>query len=195
MKDFSKIRYLKINAEDPYECVFRDVIIDLVEDTLVSGTIMFGSIEENEDRYTVNIRDGLDDLPNNDASIFAKVVDNGIYHLLDDEMNEVFVSEGYVPNLMDYYNVEQGYGDYIDIRIENTDKKKLHHKQTSKITFNDVDDWTEVERETQPNMYAKGMCDAFVIVKKTLIGADTPEIGVADVLNLIANFKTRRESN
>ena len=89
-KDFTNVRYLKFSAHDPWEVEFYNVIIDLTKDCLVSGIIKSGN--ENDYKWSINIEKNLNELPNTDSSIFAKVVDSGIYHLLDENMNELFIS-------------------------------------------------------------------------------------------------------
>lgn len=191
MKDFSKVRYLKFSADDPYECTFKDVIIDLVEDKMIYGFITIGSIEDGDERITFDVEHNLSELQHGDKfSIFAKVVDSGVYYLLDENMNEVFISEGYVPRLMDYYNVERGFGDYIELKFDDINTGKLWHQEQNKISYNDEDEWNEVQHKSL-NLYEKGMLDAFALVKRTLTNAKTPDIGAIDVLSLIVNFENK----
>lgn len=51
----------------------------------------------------------------NSKTIYEKVRDEGIYSLLDDNQNEIFRLEGYVPNK--FLPEEDGYGDYITLDI------------------------------------------------------------------------------
>jgi hypothetical protein len=49
------------------------------------------------------------------ASVHYKCCDDGIYTLLDKDMNEIKTIKGYVPNIM--CPKEEGYGDYIIMEI------------------------------------------------------------------------------
>jgi hypothetical protein len=50
------------------------------------------------------------------ADIHYKICDNGDYYLKDEKEEEVLHSEGYVPNLLSID--DQGYGDYIIIKVD-----------------------------------------------------------------------------
>ena len=142
MKDFTNVHYLKFSAEDPCEIKFTDIVIDLVTDCIISGVISSG--RENEDKWSIDIKKNLNELPNSKYSFFAKVVDTGVYWLLDENMHPVYKSESYVPSLMDYYNCEPGYGDYIELSIDNENTWHLAHANKHKISFNYEDDWQPV---------------------------------------------------
>lgn len=187
-KDFTAVRFLRFSADDPWECRFQDVVIDLVTDRLISGIIAAGS--ENEDTWSVNVKNGFDTLPNSDCSIFAKVVDTGVYELLDENHNVVFKSEGYVPFLMDYYNREPGYGDYIELFIDDEKTGHLAHASKHKISFNHESDWLPVEQH--PNLYEKGMNDAFAIILKILMSDD--KFKIENAINVINNFKNKSKA-
>lgn len=183
-KDFTNVRYLKFSAIDDYEAEFIDVVIDLVTDCIISGVIKIG--EEDEDRLTINVPKDLDKLPNAEYSIFAKVVDTGSYYLLDEDKNVLFKSvDYYVPSLMDYYNGEPGFGDCIDLYIEDIKTGKLKHHGSNKISYNNHDDWKEVDEAE--NLYHKGMMDAFNIIYKILTSHD--DYKVTNAINVINNFK------
>lgn len=183
-KDFTKVRYLKFSAEDTFECVFYDVIIDLVDDRLVSGIIKFG--EEGQYDTTINIEKNLEDLVNHEYSIFAKVVDSGMYWLLDENFNALFKSEGYVPKLMDYYNGEEGFGDYIDLYIDDIKTGKLRHHDGVKIAYNRVDDWEEIEQiEKTPNLYVKGMNDAFDAIMRIIQDPNGRDFALQNIITFI----------
>lgn len=47
-----------------------------------------------------------------DASVHFKVCDDGVYSLLDENMNEVVTKEGYVPSMIGEY------GDYVVLDID-----------------------------------------------------------------------------
>lgn len=191
VKDFTNVRYLKFSAIDSYEAEFIDVVIDLVTDCIISGVIKIG--EEDEDRLTINVPNELDKLPNPDYSIFAKVVDTGSYYLLDEDKNVLFKSEGYVPFLMDYYNREPGYGDCIELLIDNKNTGHLAHADKHKISFNHESDWLPVEQlEQHPNLYEKGMNDAFNIILKILTSDD--KFKIENAINVINNFKNKAEA-
>lgn len=187
-KDFTTVRFLKFSADDPWECRFQDVVIDLVTDRLISGIIAAGS--KSEDMWSVDVKNGFDTLPNSDFSIFAKVVDTGVYELLDEKHNVVFKSEGYVPFLMDYYNREPGYGDYIELLIDDENTGHLAHADKHKISFIWESDWLPVEKHQ--NLYEKGMNDAFNIILKILTSHD--KFKITNAINVINNFKNNRES-
>lgn len=187
-KDFTTVRFLRFSADDPWECRFQDVVIDLVTDRLIGGVIAAGS--ESDDDWSVDVKNGFDTLPNSDCSIFAKVVDTGIYELLDENYNVVFKSEGYVPFLMDYYNREPGYGDCIELFIDDENTGHLAHADKHKISFNHESDWLPVEQH--PNLYEKGMNDAFNIILKILTSHD--KFKITNAINVINNFKNKAES-
>lgn len=189
-KDFTNVRYLKFSAHDPWEVEFYNVIIDLTKDCLVSGIIKSGN--ENDYKWSINIEKNLNELPNTDSSIFAKVVDSGIYHLLDENMNELFICEGYVPRLLDYYNVKNGFGDCIELLIDNVSSKQLHHNEKPKLYYNDPNDWRIIKNE--PNLYAKGMKDAFSLIRNVLMNAKTPDTAISNIFTLISNFNNKTES-
>lgn len=46
-----------------------------------------------------------------------KVVDMGYYTLLDKDENILYELAGYVPEVVNYFNNMNGYGDYIDITV------------------------------------------------------------------------------
>ena len=186
MNDFTNVRYLKFSAQDPWEAEFYNVVIDLVTDRIIDGIIKIG--EEGEKCVIVNGKRAKYDFINPDYSIFAKVVDTGSYYLLDENMNVIFESHGYVPKLMDYYNTEPGFGDCIDIKIENLENGKLCHKNTSKINYNNPDDWTPVCKI--PNLYAKGMFDTFAIIKNIITNSEDNNVAVANVLSTIHKYET-----
>ena len=187
-KDFNTVRFLRFSANDLCECRFQDVVIDLVTDRLISGTISAG--EENDDTWSVDVKNGFDTLPNSDCSIFAKVVDTGTYELLDENHNVVFKSEGYVPFLMDYYNREPGYGDYIELLIDDKNTGHLAHADKPKSIFNHEGDWVPVEHH--PNLYEKGMNDAFNIILEILTSHD--KFKISNAINVIKNFKNETEA-
>lgn len=182
-KDFAAVRFLRFSADDPWECRFQDVVIDLTTDRLISGIISASS--ENEDTWSVNVKNGFDTLPNPECSIFAKVVDSGVYELLDENYNVLFKSEGYVPSLMDYYNRKPGFGDYIKLLIDDENTGHLAHSDKHKSSFYNENEWIHVEQH--PNLYEKGMNDAFNIMLKILTSDDKFKIETA--INVINNFK------
>lgn len=187
-KDFTDVRYFKFSANDPSEVEFYNVVIDLVTDRLISGIMSAGS--ENEDDWSVDIKKNISTLPNADFSIFAKVVDTGVYELLDENMNVLFKSEGYVPFLMDYYNREEGFGDYIELLIDDVRTGHLAHDIKPKISFNHESDWLPVEQH--PNLYEKGMNDAFNIILNILTSDD--KFKIENAINVINNFKNKAEA-
>lgn len=189
-KDFTNVRFLRFSANDPWECIFQDVVIDLVTDRLIGGIIAAGS--ENEDTWSVDVKNGFDTLPNSDCSIFAKVVDTGVYELLDDDHNVLFKSEGYVPFLMDYYNRRPSYGDCIELLIDDIETGHLAHANKHKISFNHESDWLPIEQH--PNLYEKGMNDAFLSVRNVLMNAKSPDTAISDIFTLISNFNNKTEN-
>ena len=187
-KDFSTIRYLKFTACDPWEAEFCDVVIDLENDTIVSGTIKIG--EENEDKRTIIVnKNGWENLEKSNYSIFAKVVDEGSYYLLDNDMKPVYECHGYVPSLMDYYNCEPGYGDYIDIKIVDTKKSLLFHQSEHKTKYNDHDEWTLIMKDDNNKNYVNGMKDAYNSIRKIINNNANAEDSITEILNLINNYK------
>lgn len=106
------IKYLRINAVDGLELGIRDLIIDLETNKMLSGFI-----DEFED-YKMISTVSIEDYAKEHNGIWAKVVDNGRYDLLN-ENNEIVSSvQGYVPEWVDArYNCNEGFGDYIDFEI------------------------------------------------------------------------------
>lgn len=111
MENFNKIKYLKIKACDNSDDIFlNDCIIDL--SATGHNCIIKGKWIENEeeiDLFDETIEDQLD--------IFMKVVDMGYYTLLDKDENILYELAGYVPEVVNYFNKTNGYGDYIDIIV------------------------------------------------------------------------------
>ena len=68
-KDFTAVRFLRFSADDPWECRFQDVVIDLTTDRLISGIIAASS--ENEDTWSVNVKNGFDTLPNPECDVYV----------------------------------------------------------------------------------------------------------------------------
>ena len=152
-KDFSKVRYLKFNAKDEFGPEFINVIIDLTTDKVIDGIIKVNdndssdssdSSDNDKPRIIINGKNKAGNLICTKYNVFAKVVDSGEYYLLDEELTPVFKSIGYVPSLMDYYNNEPGYGDYIDLTFMELDRGKLKHANRPKINFNNVSEWEEI---------------------------------------------------
>ena len=150
MKDFSDIRYLKFSAKDEFGPEFIDVIIDLTTDKVIDGTIKMNesdssdSSDDDRPRFIINGRNKAGNLIRQNYDVFAKVVDSGEYYLLNKEFTPIFKSWGYVPKLMDYYNNEPGYGDYIDWTFMELDRGKLKHSNRSKIDFNKEEEWENI---------------------------------------------------
>ena len=149
MKDFGEVRYLKFSAKDEFGPEFINVIIDLTTDKIFSGNININDSDSSDSdcdspRFIINGRNKAGNIIKSHYNVFAKVVDSGEYYLLDKEFHPIFKCLGYVPHLMDYYNNEPGYGDYIDLTFIELDRGKLKHSNMSKIYFNNDDDWQEI---------------------------------------------------
>lgn len=106
------IKYLRINAVDGLKLGIRNLIIDLETNKILSGII-----DEFED-YKIISTVSIEDYAKKHNNIWAKVIDNGRYDLLN-ENNEIVSSvQGYVPEWVDArYNCNEGFGDYIDFEI------------------------------------------------------------------------------
>ena len=104
--------YLRISAVDPYKLGLQNILINLDTDTIESGTIIrYENMEEVDSSSIQEYVQFFD-------TIFAKVVDLGVYEIICDDMI-IIRDEGYVPDYVDEkYNQEPGYGDYIDFRID-----------------------------------------------------------------------------
>lgn len=203
-KDFSNVRYLKFSANDDWCAEFKDVVIDLVTNCFVDGVIIMRL--EGKDEYVIDLANdtssNLDCLNTfaDGLEIFAKVCDTGKYYLLDENMNVIFKSENdYVPALMNYYNREEGYGDYIYLLVTNTNIGRLDNNGNPKINYNRDDDWEKVEcNESQntcddcQNLYEKGMRDAFSIVR-SIINENSNNMAVANILNVIRRFENKED--
>ena len=55
----------------------------------------------------------------NTASVYYKVVDEGVYTAYDNGMNDIFEKDGYVPKIMDFDDNDgyYGFGDYLGLKI------------------------------------------------------------------------------
>ena len=110
-------RFLIINAVDEYEMGLRDVTIDLKTNKIVAGVV---TLYDNG-CATESIR--VADLKNygdlKKIHLFLKVCDRGEYVLADCDKLPMFKLFGYVPDLFDFINKEDGFGDYIDILVNN----------------------------------------------------------------------------
>ena len=195
-KDFSNVRYLKFSANDDWCAEFKDVVIDLVTNCFVDGVIIMRL--EGKDEYVIDLANdtssNLDCLNTfaDGLEIFAKVCDTGKYYLLDENMNVIFKSENdYVPALMNYYNREEGYGDYIYLLVTNTNIGRLDNNGNPKIDYNRDDDWEKVECSDCLNLYEKGMKDAFSIVKQVII-ENSNDMAIANLLSIITRFEDNK---
>lgn len=191
MSNFDKVKYLKFTAKDDYEdkVSFKDVVIDLVTDCLMCGTI---SREVNGQNISVDLTELKDTSKMfKEISFFAKVVDTGTYFLLDENMNIIYKSEGYVPSLFDYYHVDgRGYGDYIELTVDNVSNGHLAHKNERKIDFNDEEDW---ECVCDTIDYDKGMNDAYNLILGIIEQSENKSNIVASIISFINNFKKNKK--
>lgn len=102
--------YLRINAIDPTYIGLRDVLINLDTDRIESGTI-------NLYKEGKEISSSIQEYVQFYDTIFAKVVDLGVYEIIDND-NVIIRQEGYVPDWIDKkYNQEPGFGDYLYFKI------------------------------------------------------------------------------
>ena len=102
--------YLRINAIDPTYIGLRDVLINLDTDRIESGTI-------NLYKEGKEISSSIQEYVQFYDTIFAKVVDLGVYEIIDDDV--IIRQEGYVPDWVDKkYNRSPGFGDYINFKID-----------------------------------------------------------------------------
>ena len=141
--DYSNIHYLKFTAEDS-ALRFYNVIIDLYTNSLVSGIITY---DMPDDSKSINVENDIHSLKG--IQLFAKPVDTGCYWLLDKDKNPVYKSYGYVPSIMEFFNISEGFGDYIDLEIINIKKKLLKTNTLHNIIyFNKDDDWKLMDEES-----------------------------------------------
>ena len=96
--------------------------------------------------------------------------------------------------LMNYYNYESCYdnfhGDYIELLIDDKNTGHLAHADKPKSIFNHEGDWVPVEHH--PNLYEKGMNDAFNIILEILTSHD--KFKISNAINVIKNFKNEEEA-
>lgn len=103
--------YLRINAVDPTYIGLQDVLINLDTDRIESGII-------NLYKEGKEISSSIQEYVQFYDTIFAKVVDLGVYEIIDDD-NVIIRQEGYVPDWIDEkYNQKPGFEDYIDFKID-----------------------------------------------------------------------------
>lgn len=108
-------KYLRINAIDPYEIGLQGILINLDTNTIESGKIVLYDRNNFTKTETVDIKDYCKKFNN----IWVKVVDNGRYETLDENFNVITNVQGYVPDWIDSrFNVNKGFGDYIDFRVD-----------------------------------------------------------------------------
>ena len=96
--------YLRINAIDPTYIGLRDVLINLDTDRIESGTI-------NLYKEGKEISSSIQEYVQFYDTIFAKVVDLGIYEIIDND-NVIIRQEGYVPDFLGINS--PAYGDDIN---------------------------------------------------------------------------------
>ena len=103
--------YLRINTIDPTYIGLQDALINLDTDCIESGTI-------NLYKEGKEISSSIQEYVQFYDTIFTKVVDLGVYEIIDDD-SVIIRQEGYVPDWIDKkYNQESGFGDYIDFKID-----------------------------------------------------------------------------
>lgn len=110
-KDLEKIQFLKIKGCDNVDDTFlNNCLIDLRSERhncIVEGKWIDPSCEIDLAEPT--------EYP---LKVWMKVVDMGYYTLLDENENILYELAGYVPDIVDYFNNQEGYGDYIDLDID-----------------------------------------------------------------------------
>lgn len=110
-KDLEKIQFLKIKGCDNVDDTFlNNCLIDLRSERhncIVEGKWIDPS-------YEIDLAEPTE-YP---LKVWMKVVDMGYYTLLDENENILYELAGYVPDIVDYFNNQEGYGDYIDLDIE-----------------------------------------------------------------------------
>lgn len=118
---------LKIEKEFEVKYLLAEVGPRYWEDATVNGV-------EDTEGTLIPCRDGVYWMPLIDiesgvitnwdkghtASIHYKCCDDGIYRLLDENKNEIWSIEGYVPEIM--CPKENGYGDYVIMDIDSDGK-------------------------------------------------------------------------
>ena len=73
------------------------------------------------------------------GELFAKIVDNGCYYLLDEKNKEVAsIKWGYVPNKI--IPPEDGYGDYIELIVDKNGKITNWYKNPDVSDFEEYDE-------------------------------------------------------
>lgn len=107
------IKYLRIYAIDPYEIGLQGLLINLDTDVIEDGKIViyndFKEVTVSPIQEYCQLKD----------RIFAKVVDNGKYELLDENRTVIESVQGYVPDWVDKrWNQNKGFGDYIDFKVD-----------------------------------------------------------------------------
>lgn len=113
------IKYLRINAVDPYEIGILDLVINLETNSIESGSII--KYKDYKEFEVIPIAEYC----KKHNLIYAKVVDNGRYESLDENFNVISDIQSYVPEWINLkYNQHEGYGDYIDFKIDSNCKIK-----------------------------------------------------------------------
>lgn len=193
MKDFSQVKYLKFSAHDPWECNFIDVVIDLTTNQLVSGRLEIGDWEDPEGLLKIDISKDSDMKKLSEVKniIFGKVVDTGSYYLLDENNNVLFqCDKWYVPSLLDYYNVDRGYGDCIYFKV-NGIRSLVKSDQKNIWDFNQEDDWTENKINQDIDIIDSILS---IINEGNLSNQSSAEI-LANIITVLNKIKSTRENN
>lgn len=195
MKNFSQVKYLKFSAHDPWECNFIDVVIDLTTNQLVSGKLEIGDWEDSEHLLKIDISKDSDmkKLSEVNNIIFGKVVDTGSYYLLDENKNILFqCDKWYVPSLMDYYNIEPGYGDCIYFKV--TDIRSLIKTEQKDIwDFNQEDDW--IENKIDPYQDIDIIDSILSIINEGNLSNQSPAEILANIITVLNKIKSTQGNN
>lgn len=83
-----------------------------------------------------------------EAKVYYKVCDDGIYTAYDNNMDEVFVLEDYVPKIMAFDDEDYGWGDYMSLKINKEgfienwpNKEEIKYFIDSFLDSNNEDDY------------------------------------------------------
>lgn len=189
MKKFKYIKFTAIDdfnfKADYYGTNFKNILIDLEKNKLVSGVINFN---DHSDNYTnILIDDKHSNIPAPKSPMFSYINSNMTFHaeLLDEHLNVIYRSKpGTYPLLMYWFITDpeilkENTGNCIWLKIMNTDTKEVCHQNASYMSMFNEDDWYLNEDSSSDNKngghsdewwagYHQGYDDAIVFMDDKL---------------------------
>lgn len=175
------IRYLEINytVDTVENLIIHNLVIDLCTNCLESATV-----EKDGQFYTAY----RGEFP---LEIWGKVVDGGMYYLLDEYGDPIYFHKGYVPRIFDFYNKSEGYGDYIDLTLQKIGNNYYvnHKEQSIPNDYIDETEWTKMTFCKINSDYDTGYQDGINFIKNQVSKAYATDVDCEDIVNFILNYE------